>query len=76
MGRDSLLVFHVQLLGCVHAWGVARARQARVSLRNGPFRTIPDSLSSTVCERAAVNWNGSGRFYPGRFRYCFQPSAT
>jgi hypothetical protein len=28
------------------AWGVARARHARVSLRNGPFRTIPDSLRS------------------------------
>jgi hypothetical protein len=33
-------------LGCVHTWGVARARHARVSLRNGPFRTIPDSLRS------------------------------
>jgi hypothetical protein len=46
MGRDSLLEFHTQPLGCVHAWGVARARHARVSVRNGPFRTIPDSLRS------------------------------
>ncbi len=46
MGRDSLLEFHAQPLGCVHAWGVARARHARVSLRNGPFKTIPDSLCS------------------------------
>ena len=33
-------------LGCVHAWGVARARHSRVSLRNGPLRAIPDSLRS------------------------------
>ena len=46
MCRDSLLEFHAQPLGCVHAWGVARARHARASLRNGPFRTIPDSLCS------------------------------
>jgi hypothetical protein len=46
MGRDSLLEFHPQPLGCVHAWGVARARHARISLRNGPFRKIPDSLCS------------------------------
>jgi hypothetical protein len=46
MGRDSLLEFHAQPLGCVHAWGAARARHARIRLRNGPFRTIPDSLRS------------------------------
>jgi hypothetical protein len=46
MGRDSLLEFHAQPLGCVHAWGVACVRHSRVSLRNGPFRTIPDSLHS------------------------------
>ena len=46
MGRDSLLEFHAPPLGCVHAWGVARARLARVILRNNPFRTIPDSLCS------------------------------
>jgi hypothetical protein len=40
-GRDSLLEFHA------HAWGVARARHSRVSLRNGPLRTIPDSLRSS-----------------------------
>ena len=46
MGRDSLLEFHAQPLGCVHAWGVARARHSRVSLRNDPLRAIPDSLRS------------------------------
>jgi hypothetical protein len=46
MGRDSLLEFHAQPLRCVHAWAVARARHARVSLRNGPFWTILDSLRS------------------------------
>ena len=40
------LELHTQPLGCVHAWGVAHARHSRVSVRNGPFRTIPDSLCS------------------------------
>ena len=42
---DSLLEFHAHRW-CVHAWGVARARHSRVSLRNGPLRAIPDSLCS------------------------------
>ena len=42
---DSLLEFHAHRW-CVHAWGVARARHSRVSLRNGPLRAIPDSLRS------------------------------
>ena len=46
MGQDLLLEFHAQPLGCMHAWGVARARHSRASLRSGPFRTIPDSLRS------------------------------
>ena len=31
---------------CVPAWGEARARHPRVSLRNRPLRRIPDSLRS------------------------------
>ena len=46
IGQDLLLEFYAQPLGCMHAWGVARARHSRASLRNGPFRTIPDSLRS------------------------------
>ena len=46
MGGDLSLELHTQPLGCVHAWGVAHARHSRVSVRNGPFRTIPDSLRS------------------------------
>ena len=46
MGGDLSLELHTQPLGCVHASGVAHARHPRVSVRNGPFRTIPDSLRS------------------------------
>ena len=46
MGGELSLELHTQPLGCVHAWGVAHARHSRVSVRNGPFRTIPDSLRS------------------------------
>jgi hypothetical protein len=41
MGRDSLLEFHAQPLGCVHAWGVARARHCTGKPPKRSFKDNP-----------------------------------